>query len=370
MAQLLQTAMTSRFARLCRHAPGAALLAVLILALCTATTSHAQGASPVQLVGNFSYQVEGNQVALAAADIDNTSTTYTTGSLELQLWLTTSPFSGGTIQGYDIATYPLTVNGAAFLSPGESAQVDATVPLVNLPPPGSYYSTLVVAEYTQNCGTATGYCTDAWGNFSTPFVIGDSNNTSSYGNLVLGKNSYVASFNPNTLTFDVSSLSNTSQTYTTGTLRLEWWLTATPYDGKSIPGNRIAMFTIQNSSNGQLTPGQWFQDLQGTVPLVNLPPPGTYYVSILVTEYRENCGSTDGYCVDTYNNYQNQQVIPNPAPTTTSPQSSGSPASGGSPASSGASSGGGGAIGTLGLAILAALLLLRMLRGWRVSGKK
>lgn len=317
------------------------------------------GSSPVQLSGSIFYSVTGGDVTLKVNEILNSSSTYTTASLRLELWLTTAPYSGGNISGYRVATDPITGNTNGSLGPGQYfPPINATVPLTNLPGAGSYYATLIVSEYTENCGTADGYCIDTWGSFPNQYAVGGGGNTGGSENIVIGSSSYTANLSTNALTFSVASIANTSSSYATGTLRLEWWLTANPYGGSSIPGNRIAAWTIQNSTNGQLGPGQWFQNLSGSTSISNLPAPGTYYVTLIVSEYRENCGSSDGYCVDAYSNSSSEMTIPSQSPAT----GSGNDSNRGTSSGGGSGSGGGGAIDW---ATLAGLGLLAGIRSFR-----
>jgi hypothetical protein len=51
-----------------------------------------------------SYQVSGSSVTLKAARVAN-NTTGRPGTLRLELWATSSPYSGGTINGYQTAIY-------------------------------------------------------------------------------------------------------------------------------------------------------------------------------------------------------------------------------------------------------------------------
>jgi len=126
---------------------------------------------------------------------------------------------------------------------------------------------------------------------------------------LVGNDAYDIDFTTNTITLTVAEVLNNSSTYTTGTLRLEIWATTYDYAGGDITGNKIATFSLPGS--GALTPDTSFDDLSGSAPLVDLPPPGTYFVSILVAEYAPSaCVSTDGFCVDTYASFENPLVVP------------------------------------------------------------
>jgi len=325
-------------------------IALLLLA---APSAFAQ--SSVEISGTFSYTVNtaNDTVQLSVAKILNNSTTYTTGTLRLELWLTTSPYTGGNINGYRVATYQITGSTNGELGPNQYfSNISATVPLTDLPAAGSYDATLIVSEYTQNCGTVDGYCIDTYGAFDTPFVVGGGGNTGGSTTVqLMAPYSYSVNFSAGTLSYSIAEIENTSQTYTTGTLRIEFWLTTTPYSGGDIDGFRIATSQITGSSNGQLGPNQSFQNLSGTASLTDLPSPGTYYVALIVSEYTQNCGSSDGYCIDTYGNFQNTMAVPD----TDTPVDVA--------AAAGAAAGGGGAFGWDSLTGLAILLALRLARG-------
>jgi hypothetical protein len=86
-------------------------------------------------------------------------------------------------------------------------------------------------------------------------------------------------------------------TTASGTLRLELWFTTTPWDPAGPnTGYEVAVDRLTGSSNGTLGPGQYFQNVSATVPLKQLPPPGTYYVTLVTADYTGvNLGVDDGY---------------------------------------------------------------------------
>lgn len=69
-----------------------------------------------------------------------------------------------------------------------------------------------------------------------------------------------------------------------GTLRMELWAFPSPYTGASQTGYQLATYTL-----GELYGGEYFYDISsGWVP-VYYPPSGTWYISLIITEY--NYGS-------------------------------------------------------------------------------
>lgn len=321
----------------------------ILLSFGVAAKTNAQ--SSVELVGNYSYSANlaADTVLLNVTEILNNSTAYTTGTLRLELWLTTTPYTGGPISGFRIAIYQLTGPSNGQLGPGQYfSNITQTLPLTGIPAAGSYYVTLLVSEYTQNCGTTDGYCIDTYGPFPNQFNVTGGGNGSDSGSYVqlVGSYSYSASLSGGTVQLAVAEIINTSSTYTTGSLRLELWLTTNPYAGGNISGNRVAIYRITGSSNGQLAPNEEFTNVSATVPLSNLPGPGSYYVTLIVSEYTQACGTSDGYCIDTYGSFSDPLVIP----TSNSTDNGGTSGSGG----------GGGALGPWELAFLCMALLSRL----------
>jgi hypothetical protein len=127
---------------------------------------------------------------------------------------------------------------------------------------------------------------------------------------ISGTASYSANLAAGTVTLHVDQISNPSSTYTTGSLRVELWLASTPYSGVgTLLGNRIAVLPIQSSTNGQLGPNQFYPNINGTLALANLPGAGTYSAILVVTEYTQKCGTSDGYCLEAYSNFTTPFVI-------------------------------------------------------------
>jgi hypothetical protein len=127
---------------------------------------------------------------------------------------------------------------------------------------------------------------------------------------IQGTTSYDIEWSQFTATMHVDRIQNTSSTYTTGTLRLDLWLTETPYGGGSISGYRVASQVIAGSSNGQLGPNQYFQDVTLTGPIQSVPPDGTYFITLTVDEYGvSGCPSSDGFCIDTWSSFPDPAVV-------------------------------------------------------------
>lgn len=320
----------------------------------------ASGSGGIEFVGQSSYATSGNQVTLDVAEIENTSSA-SSGTLRVEFWLTSTPYSGGGITGYRVAQdqLPNTLGANSYFNP-----FSVTLNLTDMPGPGTYYAAILLTEYEPaSCSASDGFCIVAYESASNPFVISNNTGSAGSGNIVLtGPYSFSMDYTNDTLQFDVSQITDTSSTYTTNSLRIEWWLTASPYTGVSEPGYRIATWQITGSSNGQLGPEQSFQNVTGNAPLGNLPPAGTYYVTMVVSEYTESCGSSDGYCQDTYGSFPNQVTIAAQTPPPT-------PQDGGTGDSGASSSGGGGSLDWLTLILLGGVAMIKGSPRLRRPGK-
>lgn len=124
----------------------------------------------------------------------------------------------------------------------------------------------------------------------------------------------------NTVTLSVGEIYHNA-TGTTGTLRLELWLTQFPFSFSSSPAWGVAKYqiSIPASPNGVLGAYQSFINITTTLPLVNLPAAGSYYASLLITQYDSNtttCSSADHFCTVSYGGFTGQFFIPDvTAPT-------------------------------------------------------
>lgn len=93
----------------------------------------------------------------------------TTGTLRATLWAVPGNFTGGTINGYIVARYPIRfTDGTSQLRNGESANLNANSVPASSPPRGSYCMVVTLDEYGGNCSTSNeGYCMADWMQFST-----------------------------------------------------------------------------------------------------------------------------------------------------------------------------------------------------------
>ncbi len=124
-------------------------------------------ATPVEMSGVISYSPPGSAVTLHVDRIDNYSPTDRSGTLRLELWAFSTPHTGTTQIGYPLARCTLgTLSANSYLP-----NVECATPYVP-PPPGVWYFTLFLTEYT--AGPANdGFDPQDSVNFPNPVVIND-----------------------------------------------------------------------------------------------------------------------------------------------------------------------------------------------------
>ena len=116
----------------------------------------------------------------------------------------------------------------------------------------------------------------------------------------VGNTSYVIDPALNTVRLDVAELDNTGSG-TTGTIRLELWLTSAPWNPLgSNTGYEIATDQLSGSSNGTLGPNQYFSNIDHIVSYRVRPPAGVYFATLVAAEYTGASPAIDnGFVVDT-----------------------------------------------------------------------
>jgi subtilisin family serine protease len=135
------------------------------------------GNSNVWLIGTDTYQTYGlNSVVLTAGDIYNASNSLTTGTLRLELWIANNPFILGG-RGWRVATWQVTGATNGTLAPRQSFLnlTSPSLPLSNLPPPGSYFAQLLLTEFygsTTTCA-ADFFCLASFADFNGHFFVPD-----------------------------------------------------------------------------------------------------------------------------------------------------------------------------------------------------
>lgn len=254
--------------------------AVLLLSLLFSLFSNLSfAATDVRFAGSWSYQYNGSTVALNADQVRNHATGGNSGTLRLELWAFATPYNGGALPGYRLATYQMsTLNGGSSLSTISSSAVAATYP-----PNGTWHIALLLSEYS---GTT-------W--FTVDFLRTTKGHT-----MVCSGSSCTNAIAPPTAS--ISSNRNNFQTSKTDTLHL-----SARIDAMKSAGSLADLFlsvTLDNSPPYYLNPKlEWTSDPVAVVtrfPMsdavadnfyslpANILPPGNYTFGILLTESETN----------------------------------------------------------------------------------
>ena len=297
------------------------------------------------------------------AGIRNTTSNTTTGSLGFELWYSATPYSGGTIDGYKVASSYLPIGNCSSsqLAPGQSCTGITVTDSLTVPPAGTYYPVMLLVEFASSCTTNNGYCIDDFVDLTNLVTGGptvtvgavDDGGSGASGNAEIAAPVQVSGIDwtADTVDITVTSVTNISNV-TSGSLAIQLWFSTTPYAGGAIAsGYKVASFPLPAScttGHAQLNAGMSCNSINSGTIAVTPPPAGTYYAAVVLAEYNpSNCPSNAGYCIDNGLALQNQETVPDP-PVTTS-------------VTSVSATGGGGALrllDCLGLLTLLALLKL------------
>ncbi|MCX7164154.1 MAG: S8 family serine peptidase [Rhodocyclales bacterium] len=129
------------------------------MALSAVTLTPVKQASYVTFVGSVSEQVTGSFVNIKIASIANTGAGHS-GSLRIELWALTSPYYGGSVNGYVTASIRTSqINGLSDYMPPSSTWSSINLNLPYAQPPSTYkqYS-LFLLQYDLTCTTADHFC--------------------------------------------------------------------------------------------------------------------------------------------------------------------------------------------------------------------
>jgi len=95
---------------------------------------------------SFTAYCNGQETNLIGGTVYNNDIEYTSGSMRMRLFYSTTGYLGGSISGWAIFTYMF----ASVLSPGQQyATIDLYSPWTDTPPTGTYYPTLLLEEHYQ-----------------------------------------------------------------------------------------------------------------------------------------------------------------------------------------------------------------------------
>ena len=104
--------------------------------------ASAQSVPEIDLECSCTYTIQSNSITFGAAAVRNRRSGGTSGTLKLKVWATTTPYQGGTISGYVLASVTLgqLTGGYSYTSLSYTRSLD-------VPPAGTYYITMTVTEY-------------------------------------------------------------------------------------------------------------------------------------------------------------------------------------------------------------------------------
>lgn len=268
---------------------GAAIAVFVFASLLIAGTARA---SEVYLTAPSGWEISGSQIRIHTARVDNLGFSGVSGSLRLQIWATNTPYSGGTIIGYEIGTLDLPTLQAGFHFPNISDYVSYFQP-----PYGNYYTTMTLEEYV---GFSQGYVIRDFRTFQGTSLLGTAPPpppppVQTFGLIDLaGPVSY--SFTQSQITAQAADVSNYNLSGISGTLRLRLWATKKKYKGGSILG-----WVIFSQEIGQLGAGYHLSNLSYTQQLIR-PPSRKYRVTLTLEEFGPN-----GYSIVDYITFPGKQ---------------------------------------------------------------
>jgi hypothetical protein len=204
--------------------------AALFVALsCLTCAANAQGTA-ITATGPATYQISGSTVLLTLVQIAN-PTTVETGTLRLELWAFSQPYTGQAENGYLLATYSL----GQLMPSYDFNNVSATVTYTP-PPDGIWYVTFEVTEYT-GAEYDNGYSPDVYFSFADELEVGTAPTISTQP---MSQSVSVGS----SATFTVAAAGSANLSY-------QW-----NFGGTAIPGATSTSYTIstvQSSNAGSYT---------------------------------------------------------------------------------------------------------------------
>lgn len=240
-----------------------AALAVTVLMLGSAPAR----ADDIELDGTFGYSINSTKLTFDLGKIANNRNGGTSGSLRVELWATSSPYTGGTINGYILGTKDL-----GILKGGYYFRAKSTSVTYKSPPSGTYYVTLTLEEYS-----SSGFVIVDYVNFSGAKTFSQGMGSSSTDLKLEGPSSWSRSGSK--LTIKVAKVINASSGGTSGSLRLKVWATTSSYSGGTITGRVLGYVSLK-----KLAAGYQYTDINKTVSFKK-PPNGTYYTTLTLEEY-------------------------------------------------------------------------------------
>ncbi len=259
-----------------RHSSAELLFPLFVSLLACLHSASTFAATDVRLAGSWSYQYNGSTVTLSSTQVKNHASGGNSGTLRLELWAFETPYNGGALPGYRLATYQMsTLNGGSSLSNIVSGAVAATYP-----PNGTWNIALLLSEYS---GT-------------TWFTVDFARTTKGHTLVCSGNNNCAVAIAKSSAT--ISGNRNNFQTSQNDTLKLSARIDAMEFAGKL--ADLFISVSLDNSPPYYLNPTlEWTSN---AVPVVtkfpmtdvvadnfyslpaNILPKGNYTFGIRLTE--------------------------------------------------------------------------------------
>jgi plastocyanin len=223
------------------------------------------------------------------AIIDNSAAGSTSGTVKVELWYFSTPYTGASQFGYEVAAdtnYGTLSGGGAYGSHLDTVTYKA-------PPSGVYYPALFLEEYT-----SSGFVTDSYIDYDSTVSVPDPPLA------FAGSASFTTNPSANAATITVPEIvDNRAAGSTSGAVKVELWYFSTPFAGGSQAGYDVADVTY----NGTFAGGSTYASQ--TFPVsYNAPPSGVYYTALLLVE---NTGS--GFVTDSYVDFGPKVSAPVPS---------------------------------------------------------
>lgn len=252
----------------------------------------------LSLEGTVTWQSlnNGTQAQFTADTVINRRSGGTSGSLRLELWALSAPYSGGSSSGIKMAQGSLNPLQAGFQYTNVSFTSSLTLPTQ----PGTYYVSMFLTEFSSSNSQNNGFGVVDWRNFSNTLVI--SGNPGGSGSLTI-PGAWTWQISGNSLRVTTERIVNGRSSGTSGTLRLELWALANAYSGGSFTGYKIG----QQQYN-PLQAGFQYSNIDFTT-TASLPPNGTWAVVLMLTEFSSSVTSNNGFGVVDYRNSSSPLVI-------------------------------------------------------------
>ena len=245
------------------------LLPVLFIA---ATVAHSHAAPKFNGAMGYEWASNMSTMTLSVGMVDNTAGKNTTGTLQVKMWASKTPGNGGPVSGDLLGSFKLDP-----LKPGQLYRdLRKVVPYTPPSAKGTYYLVLTLVEYT---GTgSTGYVMVDHRNMSKTVALGPLEKVS-----IAGPWKWQSNYAARTIAFEAGKISH-RKTARTGSLKVSLWATKTPFRGGQIQGWQLGAVTKKG-----LEPGYSYTNFK-TSAAFTPPPDGTYFITLMVSEYLE-----DGY---------------------------------------------------------------------------